>query len=195
MLRAPRKIAGRGGVDPFVFSPPLFPAYHKPQACQGCAAPWLDLDRVQRVVIGRQGEGPAGVATSFCGSFSCWLFASPRCGGAKRQSKKQGAKTRALCRQAAGFQHTKRARASVERRSGDTKPAGRARSHKPTGGKGAGAEALRHGGFSRRAGSAEARRERVPRERDRCEGYLIFSLCAVWVSRPVASTIYRGAFP
>ena len=93
---------------------------------------WLDLDRVQRVVIGRQGEGPAGVATSFCGSFSCWLFASPRCGGAKRQSKKQGAKTRALCRQAAGFPHTKRARASVERRSGDTKTAGRARRRKPT---------------------------------------------------------------
>lgn len=93
---------------------------------------WLDLDRVKRVVIGRQGEGPAGVATSFCGSFSCWLFASPRCGGAKRQSKKQGAKTRALCRQAAGFPHTKRARATVERRSGDTKPAGRARSRQPT---------------------------------------------------------------
>ena len=92
----------------------------------------LDLDSVQRVVIGRQGKGPAGVATSFCGSFSCWLFASPRWGGAKRQSKKQGAKTRALCRQAAGFPHTKRARATVERRSGDTKHAGRARSRQPT---------------------------------------------------------------
>lgn len=52
VLRAPRKIAGRGGVDPFAFCPPVIPAQRKRKPVKVAQHRLrLDLDRVQRLVL------------------------------------------------------------------------------------------------------------------------------------------------